>query len=91
MKVIFRNPISKELEVGIIVKSYSTNKNKKYDVISEKGSYYPALSTNIRKNGYIDEKLTKNFISKITTNLTKENQANYKSDTYYPLILKIDI
>jgi hypothetical protein len=91
MKVIFKNPISQKFELGIVVKSYSVNKIKKYDIISEKGVYHPALSTNIRKKGYINEKYTKNIASKIETNLSKETQGNYKSTDYLPNILKIEI
>jgi hypothetical protein len=91
MKVIFRNPVSQKFEVGIVVKSYSVNKGKKYDIISEKGIYYPALSTNIQKKGFISERYTKNIVPKIDTNLSKETQGNYKNSEYIPNILKIDI
>jgi|AACY02.1.fsa_nt_gi 5,10-methenyltetrahydromethanopterin hydrogenase len=91
MKVIFKNPISQKFEVGIVVKAYTINKMRKYDIISEKGIYHPALSTNIQKKGYISEKYTEKFVTKIVTNLSKETQGNYKDIEFTPNILKIDI
>jgi hypothetical protein len=91
MKVIFSNPITKIYEVGIIVRKYLINKRQKFDVISEKGSMYLALSTNVQKNGHIDEILSKKFADSINTNLTKLTQANYKDSEYIPNILKVNI
>ena len=90
MKVIFKNPISQNYEVGLIVKKYTTNKKIKYDVVSEKGQIYVALTTNIRKKGHIDERITNNIINKITTNLSIDTQSNYRNKDYTPNILKID-
>lgn len=91
MKVVFKNPITSALEVGVVVKKYMVNKLPKFDVISEKGTYFTALSKNNKKIGYIDENLTKKFSNFIDTNLTKESQANYKNKEYIPKILKIEL
>jgi hypothetical protein len=89
--VIFNNPITKIYEVGIIVKKYTINKRQKFDVISEKGSMYLALSTNVQKSGHINETLSKKFADSINTNLTKLNQSNYRNPEYIPNILKVNI
>lgn len=91
MKVIFQNPITKKYEIGIIIKKYTVNKRIKFDVISETGSIHVALSNNTSKIGFVDEDKSSKFIDMITTNLSKQNQANYLDLEYTPNILKINI
>lgn len=91
MKIIFKNQISDKYEVGVIIKSYTTQYGKKYDVVSESGVLHSALSTNIKKLSHIDEILSKKIIPKIETNLSKFNQANYSDSNFVPNILKIEV
>lgn len=91
MKVVFQNPITKKYEIGIIIKKYTVNKRIKFDVISETGSIHVALSNSTSKNGFVNEIMSSKFIDKITTNLSKLNQANYIDSEYIPNILKINI
>lgn len=91
MRVVFQNPITKKYEIGIIIKKYNINKRQKFDVLSETGTIHSALSTNTSKNGFVDEHKTSIFIEKITTNLSKQNQANYLDSEYVPNILKINV
>lgn len=90
MKVVFKNFETDKFEVGLVFKKYSVNGTEKFDLISEKGSIFVALTKDKRKPGYIDEKLTDKIIYRIETNLSKENQANYNDD-YIPKILKFSI
>lgn len=90
MRVIFKNPITKSYELGLIFRTFYTNKNKKYDIISEKGIVFLALGENTDKSGYIVKSYT-NIAKKIKTNLTNETQANYKNEHFIPNILKFDI
>lgn len=90
MKVIFKNPITKSYELGLIFKTYYTNKIKKYDVISEKGTIFLALGDNKEKKGYVVKSYA-NIVKRITTNLSNETQANYKDSEYLPNILKFEI
>lgn len=90
MKAIFRNPLTKKYELGIIFRTFETNKNKKYDVISESGNVYLAMCDSKSKPGHIVFKYSK-IANKIKTNLCKETQANYKDVDFLPNILKFDI
>ena len=90
MRAIFKNPITKSYELGIIFRTFYTNKNKKYDIISEKGTVFLALGGDTDRPGHVVKSYS-NIAKKIKTNLSIETQANYKHLDFIPNILKFDI
>jgi len=79
MKIIFKNPITSNFEIGFIQKKHFTKQGIKCDILSEKGVSFLKLSYNKKKAGYIDEDLTNKFAEKIETNLNRISKGNFKN------------
>lgn len=81
MKVIFRNPITMNFEVGYIVKKVYTPQGVRFNVLNESGSafnFLPDSKRHLGERGYIDSDLTFRLAPKIETNLNASTRANYK-------------
>jgi len=92
MKVVFCNPATGALEIGIVYKRTYGAKGKKYHVISELGSvhdYLPSKEDAKEERGYVDFDLTELIIPHIRTNLDLESQANYRDANFVPSIKKV--
>lgn len=95
MHCIFRNPITKTLEVGLIFKRIYSSKGKHYHVINELGSVFlhlPSLEGKLpTDSGYVDFDLTETIMPHIETNLNLNTQANYRDKHFVPEIRKFTV
>lgn len=88
MKVIFKNPITSNYEVGEVLKTAYSDKTKKFTVVTETGMIYPGITTIKTRPGHVDFDITARIIDQIDTNLNKESQANYRNKNFNSPIKK---